>query len=411
MCANGIISVSIALVTLWVCLGALVATAGLSLLVRLASSLRERRVTRYEQRMRGPLAAFAAGVGDEPPPPRSALERRLLQRDLLALRPKLKGEAAAAVDELVGASRLLDGALRDLHSRSVLVQVRAADALGTIGGPDAVPYLVEQLDAPDRRVRFAAARALANLGAGGATPKVLTALADAGHRAEDVAEVLSRLGGSAVPALRERLRDGHSAQERRLAAAVLGELRALEAAGELRAALSDPDPQVAAAAAAAVGRLCDVSALPALLRILGESDAPALREAAADALGAIDDPAAGPALIRALDAPEWGVRDAAARALCALGDAGVQQLAATLDAVSDRGLAHAAGVLDMGDQLAPVIARAGLGDMGLHRLVGRIATVGVRARLTELARDAGPLRSYAQRVLAETAAEAHAATT
>lgn len=223
--------------------------------------------------------------------------------------------------------------------------------------------------------------------------------------------MLSRLGGSPVPALRERLRDGRSGEERRLAAAVLGELRALEAAGELRAALSDPEPEVAAAAAAATGRLGDVAALPALIRILEEPSAPALREAAADALGAIDDPAAGPALLRALDAPQWGVRDAAARALCALGDAGVQQLAATPEAISDRGLAHAAGVLDMGDQLAPVIARAGLGDAGLHRLVQRIATAGVHARLTELAGDPGPLGSYAQRVLAETAAETHAVTT
>jgi HEAT repeat protein len=401
--------VSIALMTLWVCLGALVATTGLSLLVRLASSMRERRVTRYEQRTRGPLAAFAAGVGEVPPPPRSALERRLLQRDLLALRPKLKGEAAAAVEELVSASRLLDGALRDLRSRSVLVQVRAADALGTIGGPDAVPHLVEQLDAPDRLSRLAAARALANLGAVDATPQILTALADVGPRAEDVAEVLSRLGESAVPALRERLRDAPSGEERRLAAAVLGELRVLEAAGELRATLSDPDPRVAAAAAAAVGRLGDVNALPALLQILGESDAPALREAAADALGAIDDPVAGASLIRALDAPQWGVRDAAARALCALGDAGVEQLAAALDAISARGLAHAAGVLDMSDQLAPVIARAGLGDTGLQRLVGRIANAGIRARLTELAGDEGALGCYAQRVLAETAAGTPAA--
>jgi HEAT repeat protein len=400
--------VSIALMTLWVCLGALVATAGLSILVRLASSLRERRVTRYEQRMRGPLAAFAAGVGDEPPPPRTALERRLLQRDLLALRPKLRGEAAAAVGELVVAYRLLDGAVRDLHSRSVLVQVRAADALGTIGGADAVPHLVAQLDAPDRLARLAAARALANLGAVETTSEILTALADAGPRTDDVAEVLGRLGAPAVPRLRERLRGAPSADERRLAAAVLGELRALEAAGELRAALADPDPGVAGAAATAAGRIGDVGALPALLQILARPGPAALREAAADALGAIDHPAAAAPLIRALDASAWTVRDAAARALCALGDAGVEQLAASLDEISDGGLAHVAGTLDVSDRLAPLIARASLGEAGLDRLLRRIVGAGVGARLAELARDDGPLGAYARGVLAEAAAETSA---
>ncbi len=396
---------SVALVTLWVCVGALVATTGLSLAVRLAGSVRARRVARYEQRTRGPLAAFAAGVGEQPPPPRGALERRLLQRDLLALRPKLKGDAAAAVGDLVVTYRLLDGARRDLRSRSVLVQVRAADALGTAGSAGDAAALVELLGAHNRLARLAAARALANLGAVDAAPEILRALAEDGPRAEDVTEVLGRLGAAAVPSLRARLRDGRSADERRLAAAVLGDLRALEAAGDLRAALADPEPRVAAAAAAAAGRVGDVGALPALAAILGGSGAAALREAAADALGAIDDPAAGPALIGALDAPEWSVRDAAARGLSALGDSGPDQLSAALDTVSDRGLAHAAGILDAGDRLVGLIARAGLGDIALQRLVRRIAAVGVRARLTELAGDDGPLGAYASGVLADTTAD------
>lgn len=392
----------IALLAMWVCAGALVTTAVLSLAVRLAGAVRNRRVTRYEQQTRDSLAAFAAGASDEPPPPpQSALERRLIQRDLVALRPKLKGQAAARVAELFASYGLVDGARRDLRSRSVLLQVRAADALGTVGARQAVPDLIEVLGAGDRAIRLAAARALANLDAPEAVPAILEALSDIGAHAEEVAEALAGFGAPAVAPLRERLRDSPSSGQRRLAAVVLGDLRALEAAADLRAVLSDSHPGVACAAAHAVARLGDVAAVPTLVEILRGAGDLELREAAADALGAIDDPAAAPALIEALDAPEWPLRDAAARALVALGDAGLGAIVDALDDIGDRGVAHFGGLLDVADRLAPLIARAGLGDLDLQRLVRRLEAVGVHARLRELASADEPLATFARSVLAE----------
>ena len=377
-------------------------TAVLSLAVRLAGTVRNRRVTRYERRTRDSLAAFAAGASDEPPPPpQSALERRLIQRDLVALRPKLKGQAAARIAELFVSYDLVDGARRDLRSRSVLLQVRAADALGTVGATQAVPDLIEVLGAGDRASRLAAARALANLDAPEAVPAIFEALSDVGAHAEEVAEALVRFGALAVAPLRERLRGSVSAGQRRLAVVVLGDLRAFDAAADLRAVLSDPDPHVGCAAAHAVGRLGDVAAVPKLVEILRDGGDLELREAAADALGAIDDPVAAPALVQALDAPEWALRDAAARALIALGDAGLDGLVDALDGVGDRGVAHFAGLLDVDDRLAPLIARAGLGDPGLQRFVRRLGATGVHARLGELASADEPLATFARSVLVQ----------
>ena len=89
--------------------------------------------------------------------------------------------------------------------------------------------------------------------------------------------------------------------------------------GALRAALQQPHR---AEAAAALGRLRDSSALPALLDLLGDEQAP-VRASAARALGEIRDPRAVEGLLAASTDTDFVVRDAAGEALNSLGTSAI----------------------------------------------------------------------------------------
>jgi len=125
-----------------------------------------------------------------------------------------------------------------------------------------------------------------------------------------------------------------------------------------------------------------------------------VRVAAAAALGALEDPAATPALVEQLDAEEWDLRNAAARALVALGPDGVDAVVAAIDTITDRGVAHFAGLLDVDGRMEPIIVRAAAGDAECDRFVRAAGAAGVRARLDELAASGRGLGDYASDVLA-----------
>jgi HEAT repeat protein len=74
---------------------------------------------------------------------------------------------------------------------------------------------------------------------------------------------------------------------------------------------------VRSAACEALGAIGDASAVPALIKALG--DGSSVRSAACRALGAIGDASAVPALIKALQDGYWCVRSAACGALKRLG--------------------------------------------------------------------------------------------
>jgi hypothetical protein len=223
-------------------------------------------------------------------------------------------------------------------------------------------------------------------------------LSKSGAEPGELAEILLGFGPAAVPFLRERLAAAPGVEERRLTAATLGEVRALQALPELLAG-GDGDDELTARAARALGRIGDSAATGPLIALLGADRAWFVRVAAASALGMQDDPSAAPALVEALGAEEWDLRNAAARSLADLGEAGLGVVLAHLDDVGDTGLAHFAGLLDVGDRLGPIIARAAAGDEQLDRFVHRVAAAGVRARLEGTAAGEGAASDYAARLL------------
>ena len=131
----------------------------------------------------------------------------------------------------------------------------------------------------------------------------------------------------APPALREALRWG-SAREQVHAAEQLGLLGDGTATGLLESAVTDETRHLAIrrAAATALGRIGWTRSSDPLSRVLAHSLDPELRCAAAEAVGRIGDPSALPALTAGLASPAPEVRRTCAWALSRLGAEGREWL-------------------------------------------------------------------------------------
>lgn len=395
---------SLLLLIFWCAVGAVCVTVALTIFVRLLTAIARWRLARYEHAVRDHLTGYVVGVRDDPPPPpKGRFEQRVLRRDLVALIPSVKGEAAARVSRLFAACGLVDAARRDLDSRDSLTRIRAADALGALGVADAKPWLIARLHHHDPLLRVACARALAELGAVDALPEIMAAFVEVDAAPGDVEEVLLAYGPPGVPVLTDMLASG-SASERRLAAVALGHIAPHQVLPDLSRALEDRDPELVASAARALGQLGDTKATPLLVGML-YSDRPwFVRVAASAALGNLEDPAAAPALVEQLDAEEWDLRNAGARALVALGPDGFEAVVAAIDTISERGIAHFAGLVDVAGSMESIVVRASRGDAECDRFVRGACAAGVRARLDELAADSPEAGRYATDVLSEVGA-------
>lgn len=384
----------------WLVAGAVCVTLGVITVVRLSTAASRRRVARYEGVVRDHLTAFVVGVRDDPPPrPKGRFEQRILEGDLVALLPSVKGEAGTRVAEVFGTCGLVDVARRDLDARNSLTRVRAADALGAMRVSDAKPWLTARLGHRDPSLRLACARALAELGAVDELPEIMATLAEAGAEPGDVVEVLLAFGPRGVPFVTGLLVAG-SPSERRLAAVALGHIAPHDVLPELNRTLDDPDDELVADAARALGQLGDLKATAALIALLREDRPFFVRVAAAAALGALEDREAGAALAGELDAEEWDLRNAAARSLVALDADGLDAVITAMVTISDRGIAHFAGLVDVAGRMESVVRRASGGDAGCDRFVRRAFAAGVHARLDELAADSPEVGRYAVGVLA-----------
>jgi HEAT repeat protein len=392
---------SLLLFIFWCAAGAVCLTLGLTILVRVSAATARWRLARYESVVRDQLTAFVVGARDHPPPPPNGrFEQRVLRRDLLALLPSVKGEAATRVAEVFAACGLVEVTHRDLDSRNSLTRIGAADALGALRARDARPWLIARLRHHDPLLRMACARALAELGAVDELPQIMVALAEVGADRGDELEVMLAFGPPAVPFLTEMLLAG-SLSERQLAAIALGHIAPLQVLPELRRTLGDPDDELVADAARALGQSGDSKATVPLIALLRDRRPCFVRVAAATGLGSLEDRVAAPALVEELDAEEWDLRNAAARSLVALGPDGLGAVIMAIDTISQPGIAHFAGLVDVAGRLESIVLRASGGDSGCDRFVRRACAAGVRARLDELnVADAAEVGSYAAGVLA-----------
>jgi hypothetical protein len=391
---------SLLLLIFWCAAGAVFVTVGLTIFVRVSTAIARWRVARYQSLVRDHLTAYVVGARDDPPPaPNGRFEQRVLRRDLVALVPSVKGEAATRVAEVFAACGLVDVAHRDLDARDSPTRIRAANALGALRVHDAKPWLIARLRHHDPLLRIACARALAELGAVDELPQIVGALEEVDADPGDVVEVMLAFGTPGLPFLTETLVAG-SPSERRLAAVALGHIAAHQVLPELTQTLADRDDELVADAARALGQLGNVNATAALVALLRDGRPWFVRVAAASALGALEDPAAASALVEELDAEEWDLRNATARSLVALDSDGLDAVIAAMEMISDRGMAHFAGLVDVAGRMESIVRRASSGDAASDRFVRRACVAGVHARLDELATGSPEVGRYAAGVLA-----------
>jgi len=306
---------------------------------------------RRDERLR-PAAELTVATsvvdGNAAPPPRPtrSAERRVLRDAALEALIELRGGERRRVTELLESAGLVEDTAGELHSRSTTRRRLAADALAQMESLAARPALEERLADRDAEVRLIAARGLAALApeeCGDAVVEVAERDADA--RADRAANVLLALGVSNPAALARALAPGRPPAIRRLAASVLGELRAAQHAPLLRAALGDEDDEIVARAARGLGAIGDADSSGELADVaLDPERPPFVRAAATKAIGAIGDAGVTRSLEWQLRSRFWALQEEAARALLLVGPTGREALER---ACSDRAgvRVHAAGAL------------------------------------------------------------------
>jgi HEAT repeat protein len=170
-------------------------------------------------------------------------------------------------------------ALEDEHWS---VRCAAAGALGKIRSGKSTPALLSRLHDDDQTVRRAAVAALGEVGDIRAAGPLAAALQDAGLQGPAL-EALRRLGSAALPEL-ERAFPGAATETRRLIVDLAGRMEDRRARRLLLSALADDSAQVRTEAALALGDGGFLDAVQPLMDVKASDPSPGARHAAASAL-------------------------------------------------------------------------------------------------------------------------------
>jgi len=227
--------------------------------------------------------------------------------------------------------------MRQLRSPIAEMRLKACMMLGGMHSRIAIPALIEIFnDDPDAMVRITAAEALGVVGAEPAIAHLLKALRDPTRFQQvRVAEVLSRMGMMAVPALTAAIDDDDTRMVM-LALDILADIGWMSDFDPAIRALSHQSPEVRARAAEALGRAGALDAQESVMKAAGD---PAwfVRVRVMKALQRLGVPRDRSQQARYLGTLEqglhdgvWWVRQHAAEALVRAGDDGRRLLARTM---------------------------------------------------------------------------------
>ena len=201
-------------------------------------------------------------------------------------------KSPAGQERLAAIARMEDSAKIDpllveslLSDAEPLIRVRCAEALGRIGDPGGVPYLVKLVDDDNLHVAETAVYSLGLIGDASVLEPLKRCLAEkpAGIK-ERALEALGKTGKKeAAPLVAPSMRN-FSAALRAQAALALAFTADSASASECEASLHDPDPHVAACALYAMGRLGYRNGREQIAALLAH-EKPEVRFRAAEALG------------------------------------------------------------------------------------------------------------------------------
>lgn len=315
-------------------------------------------------------------------------ERGVLEQILLDHVQRVEGiereRLARALDEL----GYVDDYLAGLGSPRWWRRAESAERLGLAGASRATGALIEALEDAVSEVRLRAAKALGAVGGRAAVRPLLRALGEPNRWSTiRIGDILAGMGSPVVAELLEAFPEfGLHAKVACLD--ILGRIRSLEAVAWLRARLADPEPDVRARAAHALGQIGDLEAGADLAEALSDPEWP-VRAMAAKALGKLRYRQAVPRLAEALRDRQWWVRANAAEALRLMPPAGIEALEQAL-ADSDVYARHQAclmleeaGILEQ--RVSALAGPDGPAREAAVEFVRRFVEAGQTSRLRDLA--------------------------
>jgi HEAT repeat protein len=316
---------------------------------RFLSDRRRRREQSLRPAVESAIAEYLAAEDPELPELAGATSGgELLRTVALEMIAELHGRERERLVVLLELSGIVAETAVGLGSRRRRVRRSAAEALRQIGSEEAAGSLSAGLLDHDLETRLTCAAALAELPDEELAASIL-AIADrsAVDRPGAVAAILVTLGRRHPSMLALALAPDASLEMRRLAAAVVGELRLAEHVGALRQALESEDDELIARAARGLGMIGDDGVLYRLLELVEDENRTWLvRLAATDALGAIGDPRAVKPLEHELDSDGWLLQAKAAKSLRLLGGAGEEALRRALGSPAETVRDHARVALE-----------------------------------------------------------------
>ena len=254
------------------------------------------------------------------------LQQQVLEAQAKKLLPSLRGKDRVTLGVVLDRLGAVDAARRQAKSKRAGARAEAGEFLGQSGSPEAVRDLVQLLQDPDAKVRWAAARGLGRLGHPSAVPALLDSIEGTLPVPIDVvAGAVAEIRECPVPLLREGLASP-SVPKRALTVELLGRFQALVAADEVIDLLhNDPSVEVRARAARSLGRMGSPRAVQPLLGCV-EDGSVATRAQAIWALGEMGALEALPVLRTTLLGASHHLGELAADALAAMGPSGNQVL-------------------------------------------------------------------------------------
>lgn len=335
------------------------------------------------------------------------LDLIVLEEVILDHIQRIRGIAMERLSRAYDELGWVDRRISALFSRNWYRRAEAAEKLGLGLAQRATSALVERLEDPDYEVRLRSAKALGTMGGIAAVRPLIQCLTQPTRWSTiRLGDILAGMGPDAAVELMEAF-PNLDLRARLTALDILGRIRPLEAGGWLAAKLSDPEPDVRARSAHALGQIGDPSWGPALVRALTDPAWP-VRAMAAKALGRLRYSDALPRLVEALRDREWWVRTNAAEAARNLGQPGLLALKTMLDDEDNYARHQAvlmlqeAGVIDA--EIAN-LATTGADRFQAEDFVRRIAATGQTSRLGELSEthSDAEVRSALTRILASPA--------
>lgn len=188
--------------------------------------------------------------------------------------PSVRREAASALAKLGDDPKACEALLHQLEDHPDLVEEETVEAIGEIGGAEAVPLLARYLQSPRSQVRRAAAKAMGRIGSHDAVEALVTgaSAADDVELRRASLQALRMIGAvEASDAIVAALSDSHPSG-RIAAAEAVSELKLWGAADALRNALSLYQDDASSELAYALGTVGNEGDIPVILEVASKTN-------------------------------------------------------------------------------------------------------------------------------------------